>query len=327
MYGDVQGGVPYGVMRDAQIRGIKRLSRIAGLCLIAFVILQNAFGMLLRIPLLNELYFTNEGFKGIFEMLFYVLCMFPPFMTAYLMMRDDERDAINLFAKPTSKPAAVCGVLAGFFFCAVGNYVASYLTQWIDDAGLYSDGGIPETSTTVIGLVFDILLICLLPPLLEEFAARGVIMQPLRRYGDLFAIFASALVFGMMHGNAAQIPFAFIVGAAIGFVVITTGSIWVGVAVHMGNNIFSLFLSYLSELRPPLAETIGLIETSVILVFGFIGLALLMTVCKHNKLQKMPDCVLTGGEKAKAFLFTIPMVIAILMLVYETVRLLFLNHG
>ena len=179
----------------------------------------------------------------------------------------------------------------------------------------------------MIGLLFDLLTVVLLPPLVEEFALRGVVMQPLRRYGDLFAILPSALVFGLLHGNAAQIPFAFIVGAAIGFIVVTTGSIWVGVAIHFGNNLLSLLLSYLVKLRPTLAETVGMIETSVVLVFGFIGLVLLLTVCKHNKLQKMPGGVLTGGEKAKAFFLSVPMFIAILMLIVETVRLLFIHHG
>lgn len=319
---------PYGVLRETQIKGVKRLSRMAGLCVIAFIILQNAFGLLLAEPTINDLYFNSEGFKGIFEMTYYVVSMFLPFFAAFVLMHDDEQQAVlGIFDKPTSKPAALCGVLAGLFFCAVGNYIAAFLTQWIDDAGLYSDGGVPEASATVVGLLFDILTVGLLPPLLEEFALRAVVMQPARKYGDLYAILTTALVFGLMHGNAAQIPFAFIVGAAIGFAVVSTGSIWVGVLIHMINNLYSLFLSYLVELRPTLAETIGMLETSVVLVFGFIGLVLLLTVCRHNKLQKAADGVLTGGEKTKAFLLTVPMMIAVILLVIETIRLLFLNHG
>ena len=326
-YGASEGAVSFGAARDAQKRGLRRLGNIAGLCVIASVLLEEAFSVLLQTPTLNELYFTNETFRGLLEMLFYVCVMFVPFISAYLLMRDDEREEVNLFGKPTSKPAAVCGVLAGFFCCAVGNYIAAFLTGWIDAAGLNGDGGVPETSDTVIGLLFDLLTVVLLPPLIEEFALRGVVMQPLRKYGDVFAILSSAFVFGMLHGDAAQIPFAFLVGAAIGFIVVATGSIWVGVAIHFGNNLFSLFQSYLYELRPPLAETVGMVERSAVLVFGFLGLVLLLTVCKHNKLQKAPGCVLSAGEKVSAFFLSVPMVIAIIMLIAGAVRLLLWNHG
>ena len=98
-----------------------------------------------------------------------------------------------------------------------------------------------------------------------------------------------------------------------------TGSVWVGVAIHMLNNIESVVLNYLLETRPTAAEKFYDIEMSVLLVFGVLSFVLFMTICTRNRLQKDTG-VLTAGEKTAAYVFTLPMVIAVIALVVETVR-------
>ena len=54
-----------------------------------------------------------------------------------------------------------------------------------------------------------------------------------------FAVCTSALLFGLFHGNLHQIPFAILVGLALGYIVIRTNNIWIAVAVHFLNNLFA----------------------------------------------------------------------------------------
>ena len=69
------------------------------------------------------------------------------------------------------------------------------------------------------------------------------------------------------------------------------------------------------------------IETSVSIVAGLLCTALFLTVCKRNRLQKK-ECALCTGEKVRAYLFTAPMIISILLLILETVRLIqFTGYG
>ena len=77
---------------------------------------------------------------------------------------------------------------------------------------------------------------------------RGIVMQPLRRYGDGFAIICSSLVFGFMHCNLVQIPFALIAGIVIGYAVIITESIWTGVLIHFLTNGFSVAVNIVYEI-------------------------------------------------------------------------------
>ena len=87
-----------------------------------------------------------------------------------------------------------------------------------------------------------------MPALVEEFACRGVVLGMLRKYGETFALVASSIVFGVMHGNFDQMPFAIMVGLILGYSYIKTGSIWVSVAVHCANNAISVIFSYLGDI-------------------------------------------------------------------------------
>jgi membrane protease YdiL (CAAX protease family) len=312
----------YGTLRDAEKRSLKRQSIRAGLCLIVFLVMEYALSnLLVSIPALYGLYMQDDTVYELVNMFYYLLCMLLPFAAAYLTMRPEEKDTLTLFGKPTSKPAAVTAVVAGFLICNAANYVTNILLNLMENAGFTVDGGTYDSPTTAVQLVFSVLTVGLLPAFVEEFAMRGIVMQPMRRHGDRFAILMSAFVFGLMHGNLSQFAFAFLVGAAIGYFVVATGSVWVGVAIHMLNNIYSVVLNYLLEVRPTVAETFYNIELSVTLVVGILCIVLFLTVCRRNRLQD-PPAVLTGGEKTAAYIFTVPMIVAIIWLIVDTVRLI-----
>lgn len=83
-------------------------------------------------------------------------------------------------------------------------------------------------------------------PIMEEFFFRGVMLGTLRPYGDRFAIFASGLFFGLMHGNILQAPFATILGFAFGYIYVRSNSLKVTIGFHMLVNGTATILSYFS---------------------------------------------------------------------------------
>lgn len=303
-------------------RALRRQSNRAGLCVLAFLILQYVLALIIvGVRPLFALYVQSDTARGMIEMFNYLVCMFVPFLAGYLTMRPQERDTLTLFGKPTSKPAAATAILAGFLVCTAANYVTTLLLSLLENAGVTVDGGTYDSPANLVQLFYAVLTIGLLPAFIEEFALRGIVMQPMRRFGDRFAILMSAFVFALMHGNLTQFAFALAVGIAIGYFVIATGSIWVGIAIHMLNNLYSVFLNYLLETRPTAAEKFANLELSVTLVGGVVCFALFMTVCRRNRLKK-PDCTLTGAQKTAAYLLTVPMVISVIWLVVKTVRLI-----
>ena len=78
-------------------------------------------------------------------------------------------------------------------------------------------------------------------------------------------------MFALMHGNMVQLPFAFIAGFALAYVVIATDSIWYTIFIHMSNNSISVIQSFifgdceaeLAILIPIFAFVLGIASTII----------------------------------------------------------------
>ena len=73
-------------------------------------------------------------------------------------------------------------------------------------------------------------------PISEEILFRGLMLRSMEPYGKKFAIFTSALMFGLYHCNIIQIPFAFMVGLVLGYVTVEYNIVW-AIVLHMFNNL------------------------------------------------------------------------------------------
>lgn len=94
-------------------------------------------------------------------------------------------------------------------------------------------------------LWLDILIyfyICLLGPVLEELIFRGVLLEGLRKYGNLFGIIMSAVMFGLMHQNIMQFLPAAVIGIVWGYTAVKSGSLIPSILLHILNNTMSSLL-------------------------------------------------------------------------------------
>lgn len=140
----------------------------------------------------------------------------------------------------------------GIGFCSFSNvatsYASGYISSFLDFFGIDAEynvdfGANPEG---VFGFLLSFITTAIVPALVEEFACRGIVLGLLKKYGEGFAIISSSIIFGVMHGNFEQIPFATLVGFILGYIYVKTKSIWVCVAVHCINNAISVIFTYLS---------------------------------------------------------------------------------
>ena len=76
----------------------------------------------------------------------------------------------------------------------------------------------------------------ILAPVTEEILFRGLVLRKLMPFGKRFAIFCSAVTFGLFHGNLVQAPFAFLVGLVLGYVAAKYNICW-AMLLHMINNL------------------------------------------------------------------------------------------
>lgn len=292
-------------------KNLRRQSAIAGLCVLAFVGLQFAVYYMLVFLGLDGEFAENDLFQNAFGGIYSAISVFLPFFVVAMLMSKNKREKALAFGRPVSTGLMLLAVPAGFMFCLAGNHVTSIFIVLMQQLGFTLTA--PENPVPVGGLesIFFIIQIAVIPPLVEEFALRGVIMQPLRRHGDLFAILMSSIVFSLMHGNLVQAPFALVAGLAIGYYVVATGSIWTGVLIHFVNNLFS---SILSLLNAGGIKNVDIIISAIMTIAFVTGLACTLIFFFHPKRIRLnpPEVEMSFGARVTNYVFTVPMLAALL---------------
>lgn len=83
-----------------------------------------------------------------------------------------------------------------------------------------------------------IIAIAVLGPITEELVFRGVICGTLLRNGAgvWTSILVSAFIFGLIHINPAQVPFAMAIGVILAILYYKTGSLIPSILLHIANN-------------------------------------------------------------------------------------------
>ena len=205
----------------------------------------------------------------------------------------------------------------GVSFCAFANISVSYASYFFESFGIDYNVDFGENPRGIFGFLLSLTATVIVPGLVEEFANRGLILGLLRRYGDGFAVVVSALLFGLMHGNFEQIPFAFLVGLVLGYIVVKTESLWIAVAVHAFNNFVSVFFDYfLSSVSDSLQNVIYTAFLMLCLLSGIIALILTKRGAEDFKVEKSStECTLK--QKTKWFFTSPPIIVFIVFSILE----------
>lgn len=104
---------------------------------------------------------------------------------------------------------------------------------------------LPE-GLSAINAFYMLILAGILAPLGEELLFRGVLYTFIReRWGIWIGVVASALIFGLIHGNLAVGITAFILGIVTALVFEYSKSLWTAVIVHAINNSLKIAVLYL----------------------------------------------------------------------------------
>lgn len=139
-------------------------------------------------------------------------------------------------------------LIAGYSIFTLSNVVASIINESFAIIGIKDTTSLIDmTGNTVSEYILYFIAVAIVPAITEEFAFRGVILTALRKYGDVFAIVSSSILFGFMHGNLVQIPFAFLGGIVLGYIRVYTNSMLPSMLLHFINNSISVILDILNK--------------------------------------------------------------------------------
>ncbi len=303
----------YDIYRQ-EYSSLRRHGLLAGGCLLGNFLLQNVFVLALRLFGLLEVFYENAAFQYAASAVFVTAgCLGIPFFVLSCRKGSPSYRRALPLNFPEDKSNAFYLICAAFAFCLGSNYLAVYFNALLNGVGIGTVENEVVESVSGGDTLLNFICAAVVAPLVEEFVFRGVIMQPLRRFGNVFAVIASALLFGLSHGGPSNILFAFLCGVALGFVVIASKSLWVGIAVHFLNNFYAVASYELYNAFPSLGALPQLIMGAVIFALGAGAVAALL-IRRELKLPRV-NTTLSRGKRIRAFFVNVPMLLALAYLV------------
>ena len=163
-------------------------------------------------------------------------------IAVYCSRRPGLGDAMRLGPMPPlSTLVVVLAALMSVYMASAVNGVWSLL---LDALGLHE----PEVELEIASsreLMLAIVHTAAIPAICEELLCRGFVLSALESRGTRFAIWASALMFALMHGNVYGLPAYLLVGAVSGFFVFALDSVYAGIVYHTVYNAAILAVIYM----------------------------------------------------------------------------------
>ena len=267
-------------------RNIKSLANGIGLSLSMQFFITEAVVLLLISILGTGNYralFSDSNFCYVFNSFLSILIMTVPFLfvTKFTGYKWHELFDIKRPVKGSLLPV----VMLGLGVCAISNYASSVISVIIETFfGTEVKGASPDYGTDTYSFLITLLCVGIVPAVIEEFAFRGIVLGALRKYvSDGMAILVSAALFGLVHGNLQQIPFAFGVGLILAYATVYTGSLIPGMIIHFLNNSFTVILSFATAgLSPQVYSLIYWLYFLTLLLIGICGLIMLIKTDKNS---------------------------------------------
>ncbi len=134
-------------------------------------------------------------------------------------------------------------------------------------------------------------------PVMEELMFRKTLLNVLHRFGRAPAAIASALLFGLLHGNSKQFFLAFGLGIIFAVVYMNTGKIKYTIFLHMMINTFAtlpdlIYMAVESDIVYVIWSIISLVLTVTGVIFIIIGIKKMMFGLSWSCEYAFPGAVL-----------------------------------
>jgi len=217
----------------------------------------------------------------------------------------------------------------------VFTYLIMPLTSLLNAISmLFSDNIVQQISGDIVELPFILswLFVGVIGPFCEEFVFRGVVFGGYQKdISTKKAIFVSAILFGLMHLNFNQAPYAIVIGIVLVLLRIVTKSMWGPLIFHIIFNSHSIILLYFvskSSLFENIENTTVTVDTLipticilavVSLVTTALAIGLLLFIKRREESEAGEGTGKEVGKKAedlvseptRAKILTIPLCVAI----------------
>lgn len=273
--------------------------------------LLHFFGLDITINRFTGLIILTENSRLVLRLSVYALSL----LVVLLLIRSVYHRAFNsahLFRRPSrgSLPIALPLIAAAGF---LGLLAAFGVGQMLELGGLVLESipaSVRQFDATAALALTNVLALALL----QELLFRGILLLPLRRYGDGFAVLVSSLLAALCADGLLTGIAAFLYGLAAGYFTIRSGSIHTALA---GRLLFeALFYGFQlanGMLAPDTARWAVLIAAALLVVSAVIAYIRFVRLDAYAfRLANSPDG-LTLSRKAGAFCINIGFIILVIL--------------
>ncbi len=327
--------------KDAE-KKISLAGNISGIILLCAFVVAFFFSVFLIIPSVMNFYNDSLTGKSFINILYTLIAVGGTFAVGsklykirnkkFTTLPTEEQKPIKEFnisyGLPKDGFKALLLIFISFGGCMIANYLSTVVLTFLEMFGLHSTYSSTENPQGIGDIILMVLSVAIIPPLIEELALRGFVLSELRKYGNAFAIVSTAFMFGIFHGNAAQILFAFICGLFFGYITIATESIWPAIIAHGINNSLSCITSVLMQTTDEkTAEVFYYVCSIGGIALAGVGLIIYLRNYKDDKVLTFNGDAdnLTLTQKLKKFILNPGMIIAIIIYGIEALGTLTTN--
>lgn len=279
------------------IFGIALLLIVMGLIELFFYDIINL--MAVYIPGFKDYYnsISMNDKRTIINMLFTTISMGVPTIIGMIIFLQKPNKVVPIKKVPGSTFAAL--VFFGVGISTLANRATAIISTFVEYFGLSTEYTDPGMGNNAEEMILRTVSIAVLPAIFEELVFRGAILQGLRKFScDSFAIFFSAFLFGLVHGNVVQIPFAFLLGIYLARITVYSNSILPAMTIHFINNFMSSIASILLQCFND-SIVVSYLYSAVILALTILGVILIVKLSKKDNVlfYTQPNTTLISEKK------------------------------
>lgn len=208
---------------------------------------------------------------------------------------------------------AVQYCMAAVFLQHFAAVLCSGISDIFEKYGYDTSSGISDMfASTTTGLVISALYSCIIAPITEELFFRGMLLKLLSKANQRFAIAATAVFFGLFHGNLPQFLLAFLLGVFFAHITLKHNSIVPAVIAHSFVNTMSTIINFIyTNFKDSTIVTAANMLYVLIAMAGFI---MLVEFLLKNKLPRT-----TPKQSSRGFsvaMTSVPFVVAFVLFAF-----------
>lgn len=220
--------------KKVQKTEFKKFITGTAISLLTLILVQTVLGLVFAFVLPNATANQNVIAVSVIFILSFVL---PTYMLrGYLDTSKNKEDKTKIKSKE---------ILSWILMSLPIMYVCTYLVELLMDKMNINPTMIESAlifDSSLIGKILFFVEIAILPAMLEEILFRKVMLKGAKKYGTIFAIVFTALMFGIIHMNIPQAVNAILIGSVFAYVTLKTGTILPAMILHGINNGLSSLL-------------------------------------------------------------------------------------